>query len=211
VIVGLVGKKSAGKDTVGAILVERHGFVRVSFADALKRSAAALFDVPVETWDALKNRDDAVVILAVYEGVHARMTVREFLQRYGTEAHREVFGGTFWTDVVEDKFRQNHTTQGRSEPGKLERIVVTDVRFEEEAALVRKYGGMIVRVVRPSVEVGDTHASETVQESIIADFELWNGGTLDDLRSTIDFDVMGAGLGGGRTEMSRALARRFTT
>lgn len=209
-IVGLTGKKQHGKDTTGAILVNEHGFVRVSFADALKQSAAALFGVPVETWDALKNRPDAIVTLNVgaYVGgdVLAKLTVREFLQRYGTEAHRDVFGGTFWTDVAEERIVAEHSKPGGGSP-----IVFTDVRFPEEAALVKEYGGTIVRVVRPTDDASDTHASEKVQESIVADFELWNGGTIEDLKSAVAFDIIGKGLGGGQLPASQELARRFTT
>lgn len=206
-IVGLVGKKSSGKDTVGWILVEEHGFVRHSFADPLKESAAALFDVPVGTWDASKNDTTALVTLTYAAGdIGVAMTVREFLQRYGTEAHRDVFGPTFWTDVAEERIVAEQNKPGGGSP-----IVFTDCRFPEEAALVREYGGIIVRVVRPSAEVGDTHASEVVQESIEANFELWNNGTVDDLRSAVAFDVMGKGLGGGQTPAGQDLARGFTT
>jgi hypothetical protein len=215
VIVGLVGKKSSGKDTAGAFLVDDHGFIRHSFADALKQSAAALFDVPVETWDELKNNEAAHVTLhgpgISNSGVvpWAALTVREFLQRYGTEAHRDVFGGDFWVKVARAAMLKT-LMQGGDDPMHAPSIVVTDVRFPEEAQTIRDLGGMIVRVVRPEVEVGDTHASEVVQESIEANFELWNGGTIADLRSGVAFDIVGVGLGGGRTEMSRALAREFT-
>ena len=210
-IVGLVGKKSAGKDTVGAILVEYHEFERQSFADPLKQSAAALFGVPVETWDKLKNDPHAVISFSAQIDAPfgdldvVRMTVREFLQRYGTEAHRDVFGGSFWVDVAERRLVE------AIERGPGERIVFTDCRFPEEVGLIRKYGGLVVRVVRPGTDASDTHASEKVQESLVADFDLWNGGTIEDLKSAVAFDIMGKGLGGGQTDLSRALARRFTT
>ena len=186
-IVGLTGKKQHGKDTTGAILVNEHGFVRVSFADALKQSAAALFGVPVETWDALKNRPDAIVTLNVgaYVGgdVLAKLTVREFVQRYGTEAHRDVFGGDFWVNVVRDKVA-DLVKQDES-------VVITDVRFAEEAALVVKMGGKVINVYRPQVvDDGDGHASEQLPEF---DTTLWNGGDMDDLRKAIRFDILGEG------------------
>ena len=56
--VGLNGAKGSGKDTVGQYLVERYDYTRVSFADLLKQSAAALFGVEPELWDELKNDPD---------------------------------------------------------------------------------------------------------------------------------------------------------
>jgi Deoxynucleotide monophosphate kinase len=181
-IVGLTGNKQHGKDTVGSILVNDHGFVRVSFADALKQSAAALFDVPVETWDEYKNDEHAYVEL--FAGHHARFTVREFLQRFGTEAHRDIFGGTFWTDFAEDKIV---TTIDAGTP-----VVVTDVRFDEEADLVRRHGGVVVQVYRPQV-VDSQAVGHSSEQLPTADWTLFNGGTIDDLRKAIAFDVLGRG------------------
>lgn len=41
-LIGLVGYAGVGKDTVGSILVEDHGYQRVAFADALKDIARAI-------------------------------------------------------------------------------------------------------------------------------------------------------------------------
>lgn len=195
-IVGLTGKKRHGKDTVGSILVGEHGFVRIAYADALKESAAALFDVPVGTWDELKNDPDAKVSLRVKNppGYAARsrsiagFSVREFLQRYGTEAHRNVFGTGFWIDVARGKM-EGALADDLS-------VVVTDVRFDNEAKVIRDLGGLIVNIYRPQVvdenDTEDTHESEVLPED---DFTLWNGGTLDDLRKAI---TLGVGLGGRR-------------
>lgn len=189
-IVGLTGKKQHGKDTVDSILVREHGFVRVPFADALKQSAAAIFDVPVETWDALKNDPNAIItftgpgVSASGTVPYAQLTVREFLQRYGTEAHRDVFGGTFWTDVVRGRIEE--LTEAEHD------VVVTDVRFPEEAALIKEHGGPVVCIYRPQVaDAGDTHASEVLPEY---DFILWNGGTMDELRNAVAFDILRRGL-----------------
>lgn len=53
-ILGLTGKKGAGKDTLAAILTKHFGFVRLAFADELYRQTAEAFRVTV---DFLGNRD----------------------------------------------------------------------------------------------------------------------------------------------------------
>jgi Deoxynucleotide monophosphate kinase len=175
-IVGLTGRKGHGKDTAAAELVWRNGWTRLAFADALKESAAALFDVPVETWDVLKNNPHALVSLTA-PAYGSSMTVREFLQRYGTEAHREVFGDSFWLDVIEKQLAASRSSRLHS--AGWPNIVVTDVRFDNEAALIRKYGGIVVEVYRPQVvDAGDTHASEQIPR---ADATVWN----DDTRAVL--------------------------
>jgi hypothetical protein len=182
VIIGLTGRKGHGKDTLARELVVRDEFVRLAFAAALKESAAALFDVPVETWDTLKNDPDAYVELAGTAGlIESRITVREFLQRYGTEAHRDVFGDDFWIDVMRLKIASHMTTgEAISATGG---IVVTDVRFENEAKLIRDLGGLVIEVYRPQVvDSGDTHASEDIPR---ADACVWNGDTRAGLYSRL--------------------------
>lgn len=169
-IVGLTGKKGAGKDMVGSYLVEQHGFVRVSFAAPLKESVAALFDIPVEQLETWKNDPHAIVSIgiAVEEGwmVGGRtMTVRQFLQRYGTEAHRECFGDGFWIDLAAAEIRHKAFQQNLN-------VVVTDVRFDNEAELIRTLGGQVVRIWRPEAEHSDdSHASEQLPQ---ADYAIVN-------------------------------------
>ena len=42
-IIGISGKAGSGKDTVAEYLVEKHGYMKISFADPLKRFAASVF------------------------------------------------------------------------------------------------------------------------------------------------------------------------
>jgi hypothetical protein len=45
-VVGVLGFKGSGKDTVGDYLVQKHGFARDSFANPLKDAVAATFNWP---------------------------------------------------------------------------------------------------------------------------------------------------------------------
>lgn len=185
-IVGFTGKKGSGKDTAGAYLVKEFGYVRLSFADALKQSAAALFDVRIEVWDALKNDPNAFVTLTaphMFIDTIKQLTVREFLQRYGTEAHRDVFGEDFWIDVVRKQIVHEQLAP------KPTNIVITDARFDNEAAVVVNSGGVMVEIVRDAVaDSGDTHASEQLPHT---DFKIDNNGTIEDLHAEIDKHVLG--------------------
>jgi dephospho-CoA kinase len=63
--------------------------------------------------------------------------------------------------------------------------VWTDVRFENEADFVRYRGGIIIRIVRPSLKSEDQHESELNQYHIDADTTVMNDGTIEDLKNTI--------------------------
>lgn len=179
-LIGLTGPKQAGKDTVyerarhimdGVVPVERR-----SFADALYESAAASLGVSVDDLRRWKNDPDYYVTVGLASCFpSAQQTVRSYLQRYGTEAHREVFGGDFWVENVD-----------LAHAGRI--VFVTDVRFEEEAQAVRRAGGIIVRVVGPDeVEhAGDGHASEAGLAGGLIDFRIPNRKRNDGFRD-LDF------------------------
>jgi hypothetical protein len=180
-ILGLSGLKGSGKDTVAAYLVKTHGFERKAFADPMKKSIAALFDIPFSEIDKFKNDDTCEVALGYnftqesYEAWTKVLSFREFLQRYGTESHREIFGKDFWVD-------QTLPVQGYY-PGRA--IVVTDVRFANEAARVNELGGFNIRVVRDrSSSSEDNHVSE--QQDFEFDFKIYNDGDLEELYDNIE-------------------------
>jgi hypothetical protein len=94
------------------------------------------------------------------------------LQRYGTEAHRDVFGEDFWV------------TQAMNGLAVTSRIVFTDVRFPNEAAAIDRKGGHVIRLERPGASIAEQyHASEQILQ---ADYVVQNDGTIDDLHRKLD-------------------------
>lgn len=193
-IIGLSGKKSSGKNTVGEYLERAYGFQCISFAAKLKESAAALFDIPPWVWDALKNDPSATVRLSTDSpGQVHDMTVRTFLQRYGTEAHRDVFGDDFWVDALLGDKRQALETEDGQIVGyiandKIQRnnYAVTDARFDNELRAIRQLGGKNIYIERPGTDETDTHASELKPSPDLIDVTLYNTGPLDFLYLTVD-------------------------
>lgn len=168
-LIGFTGKKQAGKDTAFQQLHRLFGdrVRRVSFADKLYRSAAAALGVTVEQLNEWKVDPEVRIVISrtvEEDGLKKLKTlrtldIREYLQRYGTEAHRDIFGYDFWVDQVQDELdaHKNGTI-----------TVVTDTRFPNEARRILESGGQVVRIVGPDdVETAtDGHASE---ESLPAD------------------------------------------
>lgn len=93
---------------------------------------------------------------------------RFILQYWGTEYRREVSGDSYWRDQV--------SSQLQTRPD--EKFVVTDVRFPDEANLLRSMGGAIIRVTRPELayedQTADKHPSELAMLDYPCDGELVN-------------------------------------
>ena len=184
-LIGLYALAQSGKDTVCKML-EPYAFTvkRVAFADLLKDSVCALFGITreqVEEWKVDPTVRVMITKTARIDGptdVLASMTFREFLQRYGTESHRDIFGEDFWLE----RALPLHRIYG----GKEVLYLVTDVRFDNEMRFIRELGGVIVRIDRWAENPMAHHASEQVGESKHVTHVISNKGTLDDLRTEVD-------------------------
>lgn len=167
-LIGLTGTAGSGKDTVYAMLDELYGdeilVERVSPADLLYDSAAAALGVRTTDLEHWKRQD---VWIQVYDrsrpGLLAAQTVRSFLQRYGTEAHRDIFGQDFWVKAL--------TPSLVGHDGII--MAVTGVRFPNEARAVREAGGVVVRVLGPETGL-PPHASEESLPDDLVDFTVDN-------------------------------------
>lgn len=139
--------------------------VEVSFARKLKESAAALLGVSLEWLESAKNNPAASI--SAFSGLGPMdatgQTVRSFLQRYGTESHRDVFGDDFWIDAALPL-----STECDRYSDAL--YVVTDVRFPNEQLRVKDEDGVTVRIIGPDTDTG-SHPSEQILE---CDYEIDN-------------------------------------
>lgn len=171
-IIGICGKKRAGKDTVADMLVGMlGGCKKMSFAWPIKRIAEVLTDVPAWLWD---DDEDGDTPKEDYFGLYG-MTGRELLQAIG-DMFRRRFGDDVW---VKARFNEE-------EDFLADYNVITDVRFRKEAEAVKERGGILVHVTR-DVPDDDPHVSEHDMDGYKGyDYEIANDGTLDDLKTKVD-------------------------
>lgn len=183
-VIGLTGLKRSGKNTVAQIIAEQNDnlFVReASLAAPLKIAGAKLLGIEGDAAALLEFADEFKEhgwINWGCDGLYpeGEMSGREFYQRIGTEAGRDIHGEDVW---VEHLFRTYW-----ADPCDI--FVVTDVRFENEAyALRNAMGAEIWHVHRPGLDTTDQHPSEAgVSNNLITHF-IDNSGTLDDLREEV--------------------------
>lgn len=159
-IVGIGNNYQVGKDTAAQALCRDLGYRRVAFADKLKDLA---FDIdPLVTSQTMTVNVGAgrgrlrwlVQGVGWDDAKKMYPEVREFLQRLGS-AGRKLFGQDFWIEQA----------LAGAEPG--ERVVVSDVRYRNEAEAIKARGGIVIQIQRPGYH-GDDHPSER-------DFDDWDG------------------------------------
>jgi hypothetical protein len=175
-LIGLSGYARSGKDTVAQTLAA-HGYKRMAFADPMREALYTLNpNVDVEGyrmtlqqavngmgWEALKDLSNEL---------------RPLLQRFGTEVCRHLFGQDIWVDTAMRQYRY------RTKWG--DKIVFTDVRFENEADAVRNAGGQVWRIERPGTEPANTHVSERALDGYDFDLVIDNDGTLAELKEKVE-------------------------
>ena len=198
-IIGINGKIGSGKDTVGSIIqelcLEYNGpeWKIKKFAGKLKQTASLLTGIPVEKfedqefkktnlsdeWSSLQQSGRSKVWLP--------MTVRELLQKLGTEAMREGLHTNVWVNALFADYVPNWKFEGEGiEIDDVSLIkdypnwIITDMRFPNEMEAVVAKGGITIRVVRQGTILG-THPSETALDGHTMHYEIINNGTIEDL------------------------------
>jgi hypothetical protein len=171
-LIGVSGKKRAGKDTAGKFLVEDHGFKAMAFAEPLKEAAKIIFG-----WTEEHVNGRLKEVIDPFWGFSPRWA----LQHMGTEAMRKVIDDQIWVKATMRKALPLVKAGGN--------VVITDVRFPNEANAIREAGGQLWRVERQGLETSD-HASETALD----DFGPWdkvieNHGTIANLYTSV-FEAM---------------------
>lgn len=184
-LIGLSGKKRAGKDTAAATLISSFGFQRYAFADPLKKAALDLDPLILfeqdegylmprgGTWEPAYERLGSVVNRLGWEQAKEIREVRRTLQNYGVAIRQ--LQPDFWI----------RTTLGRA-LATPRPVVITDVRFPNEAAAIETAGGVVIRIERPGLESDDTHASETALDDYYFEHVLHNDGTVEDLAAKVE-------------------------
>ena len=161
-LVGIVGLARSGKDSVANQLRAHYDFTHTAlFAGPLKEAAMSAFNL---------SRHEVSGVDYDRESIHPfwGISVREILQKLGTECMRDVFGADHWVRLM-DKFLTDYESLN---------VVITDVRFDNEVEMLRSHGATILGVVRtagqppvrehPSEEMAANRMAEVTDTMIFA-------------------------------------------
>ena len=164
-LLGLCGYAGCGKDTAAQVLLEEWNFQRVAFADPIKKALLALDPlVPAESGEGTVRLSEFATGRSWSE-VNEFPEVRRLMQVLGTEVGRNLFDPDLWVRLAADKLAGTQSVGS---------TVVTDVRFPNEARLIKSHGGHLVRITRPEFGPVNEHVSDRASENWTYDFHLVN-------------------------------------
>lgn len=189
-IIAICGFQGSGKDTLANILIEKHGYIKLSFAGAVKDVASVVF-----SWDRKMLEGDTKESREWREQVDPwwseklgipNLTPRYILQQFGTDLFRNHFHKDIWIACVERKLMN------------YDKVVITDCRFPNEVKIMKKYGAKIIHIFRGQIPdwfykvkicemepPKELHASETSWIREEFDFTIENNSTIKDLEDKI--------------------------
>lgn len=160
----------SGKSTVAEILKDQ-GYKTVSFAKPLKdMTVRFLMGFGYSKGDAERIIKDKNYVVGEVD-----LRIRDIIQKLGTEWGREQIHKDVWVRMWEARQRL------------FPFVVVDDMRFPNEYAMVKKHGGLMIRVQRDeAMQVSvENHASEGGLDTFEFDHLIYNNGTIEELRYEI--------------------------
>lgn len=179
-IIAITGKKRSGKDVFASILQE-HNFELYKFAQPIKNMCKDIF-----LWNEDYINGDKKEEIDPRWGIsprYAQQVIGTELFRQGlpslSDGFRETVGDCIWVN----RFR--YWYDNYKSTSLFGNVVISDLRFLNEAKMVQEYGGLIVKIVRDTDSKSDVHQSEQEMESIISDYTIHNDGTLGDYTQKI--------------------------
>ncbi|PXX49404.1 hypothetical protein [Aquitalea magnusonii] len=208
-LIGLTGQLKSGKDTVADRLVSHHGFVKIGFADTIRREVVEAYglttfgksllenqdhkDNPTRMLTLLECRDHDFVTYLLDTGLpHAdlasKRSPRWIQQRWG-DYKRATAGWDYFIKVTQTTASE-WMEQGRRN------IVISGVRYAAtaptptaEADMVHALGGHVVLITRPGLTQQD-HSTELLLPDGCIDFTIKNNGSLNSLYMLADTLVL---------------------
>lgn len=169
-LLGFAGKMGSGKSTAIKLIKEELTERSVE----LIKLAEPLYDIQEYIYRRISS---------VYKRPDDFIKDRKLLQFLGTNWGRDTISTSLWVDIW--KAEVTHILQNA--PDIL--VVCDDIRFDEEASMLKALGGTLVQIQTEEKRIEDTgfsgHKSESGVDFKHVDFIIENNGTLDDLKNAL--------------------------
>lgn len=178
-LIGITGQKFSGKSTVASMLAnafyKANGYRAIwdidSFARPLKEIVCALSGCTMEQLEDYDFKEKKVVPEHLWTFcANETHNYRSLLQGMGDYLRSK--NPNIFIDSILVGDRAN--------------LIISDVRFPNEAKAIRDAGGIIVKILRDSVTSNDTHQSETQIGNIAGNIIVFNDGSLEHLKAMVD-------------------------
>jgi len=170
IIIGLTGKKRTGKDTASLFFKKifnsrKKSTALLSFAQPLKDAICKLFVLDPNQLETIKDQP-----LDEWDG----RSPRDMLKHIGDSCRQ------FDSNSMIKNMRQRIIGCGS------DIVIITDVRYDNEAQLVKELGGRVIKIDRNLGEgVEDLHSSEKGISEHLWDSLVENNGTLQEFEQKL--------------------------
>jgi hypothetical protein len=183
-----------GFETYNDATLERNSKFKIKkYAGKLKQIASLLTGIDVKDFEdqefkkSLLGAEWGIVesnplnAVPVFENIEFNhlISVREFLQKLGTEAMRDGLHTNVWVNALFADYRRPKLSEYNPS-----NWIITDVRFPNELEAIEEVNGLTIKVVRP-VEKSKTtarlHPSETSLDKAEFKYTIINDGSIEDL------------------------------
>ena len=207
-LIQLLFCKKYGKLTVEEIIKDysnhqwwiedQSGWEIKKWAGKLKIIASMLTGIPISQFEdqEFKKTDLGKEWSYHYPGeyyddgapVMVAMSVRDFLQKLGTDGLRYGLHENTWINALMSDYKPGPLFPDVPAElhAQLPNWIITDTRFPNEAQAIKDAGGIVIRVDRPGVSAINAHPSETALDNWDFDHKIMNGSDIVSLMFSIN-------------------------
>lgn len=172
-LIAFAGPAGSGKDTAAGFL-KGSKYVPYKFAAPIKQAISNMFGVPLSLLEDSVAKEGELTPYG--------KSMRYMMQTLGTEWGRDLIHPDIWVILATKRLYEVMTL------GKC--MVISDLRFENEAQWVRQSKGQIFYLERGASGIGQSHKSEQGFQLQPEDTVIINNGSIAELRAKLGHQLL---------------------
>jgi hypothetical protein len=172
-VIGIAGPARSGKDTAAELIIGMTGGYRYGLADPIKDMIRAGFGIDPADPYWIEHKEDPI---PAFGG----RSPRYLWQTLGTEWGRQLVAPDIWLTIARGRLLERGAG-----------MVVSDIRFENEAHWVRSLGGKVIHLRRINAASVNAHSSENGVRVSPLDVVIDNNSSIEDLQVQLQSIVLG--------------------
>jgi len=179
-LIAITGNIGSGKSTLLEYIDKNYYIIKYNFADPIKEIGLKFGFGYKQLYG---NQKDKLKINKIWN-----ISGRKFMQLFGTEISKIYFPKVFkksnlencgiWSKIFENFYLKNNDSKT---------IIIGDLRFKDEEYIIKKYSGVIIKIIRVNnTNLGIKHSSELYIKDIKPTHIIHNNLDLNNLYNEID-------------------------